>query len=221
MIKRATKKKIGFFVMPLIFAFSFCLITLLCLAPVCKIGANLYSLMLLENDINFAENEKSVFFENTNTGDTIKGSRIVYPKYGEQFGTIEIGSINLLQNLFFGDSDNNLSRGVAQYSGSSFPGEGSTCLIAGHNTNSIFGRLSEVSEGDEVKITTNYGVYVYRVARTEVLPEDKAEATVNLDSNVENLVLYTCYPFNSLGDYSQRYFVYCEYVSGPVVLLEE
>ena len=221
MIKRATKKKIGFFIMPPLFAASFCLIVLLCLAPVYKIGANLYNLLLLQGDINFAENEKSVFFENTNTGDTIKASRIVYPKYGEQFGTIEIGSLGLLQNLFFGDSANNLSRGVAQFAGSSFPGEGSTCLIAGHNTEAMFGRLSEVLEGDEVKITTNYGVYVYKVTRMETVFLDKAEEAAKLDSNVENLVLYTCYPFNSLGDYSQRYFVYCEYVSGPKVLLNE
>ncbi len=219
MIKRATKKKIGFFVMPTIFAASFCLIVLLCLAPVYKIGANIYSLLLLENDVTFGENEKSVFFENTNTGDTIKSSRIVYPKIGEQFGLIEIGSIGLQQNLFFGDSPNNLSRGVAQFAGSSFPGEGSTCLLAGHNTKNIFGRLSEVKEGDLVQITTNYGVYVYKVTTTAVVSEAEAENAVSLDSKVENLVLYTCYPFNSLGRYSQRFIVYCEYVSGPQVLL--
>ena len=33
----------------------------------------------------------------------------------------------------------------------------------------------------------------------------------------ENLILYTCYPFDALGFTPNRYFVYAKYVSGPVL----
>ena len=31
----------------------------------------------------------------------------------------------------------------------------------------------------------------------------------------ENLILYTCYPFDALGFTPNRYFVYASYTSGP------
>ena len=33
----------------------------------------------------------------------------------------------------------------------------------------------------------------------------------------ENLILYTCYPFDALGFTPNRFFVYAKYVSGPVL----
>ena len=37
----------------------------------------------------------------------------------------------------------------------------------------------------------------------------------------ENLIMYTCYPFDALGFTPDRYFVYAKYVSGPVLVDEE
>ena len=33
----------------------------------------------------------------------------------------------------------------------------------------------------------------------------------------ENLILYTCYPFDAMGFTPDRFFVYARYISGPVL----
>ena len=95
------------------------------------------------------------------------------------------------------------------------PGEGKTILLAGHN-NTFFNDLQHAEAGATVTITTHYGVYTYEVTGTEIL-DYQDETAYDFTRTDENLILYTCYPFDALGFTPNRFFVYAKYVSGPVL----
>ena len=66
-----------------------------------------------------------------------------------------------------------------------------------------------VSPGDFV-------TYTYTVEECKVLEYNDTSA-YDFTRTDENLILYTCYPFDALGFTSQRYFVYASYTSGPML----
>lgn len=76
-------------------------------------------------------------------------------------------------------------------------------VIAAHNYQGHFGRLSELREGDPIRFTdVNGGVYSYKVVLTETLPK---EATEEMIASGFDLSLYTC----TLGG-GNRVTVRCE-----------
>ena len=81
---------------------------------------------------------------------------------------------------------------------------------------------SSAKDGGDVgwdKLTsfvTEYGEYHYTVTGTRVATDTDTTA-YDLDATEENLIMYTCYPFDALGYTPLRYFVYAKYVSGPVI----
>ena len=92
-------------------------------------------------------------------------------------------------------------------------------MIAGHN-GTYFHVLKDVEVGDAFTIATEYGDYEYIVSDFTVVNETEIEAC-RLDSDEEQVVLYTCYPFYRIsGRRTQRFFVYLEKVSGPRIELE-
>ena len=60
---------------------------------------------------------------------------------------------------------------------------------------------------------TNINHY-YTVERCEVR-DYQDTTTYDFTRTDENLILYTCYPFDALGFTPNRYFVYASYTSGP------
>ena len=80
---------------------------------------------------------------------------------------------------------------------------GGDLVIAAHNYKSHFGRLSSLSEGDEVRFTSQDGAEaVYTVERTAQVSPEEPEALREGDCP---LVLYTCTP-----DGKARVVVYCQ-----------
>ena len=100
-------------------------------------------------------------------------------------------------------------------SSAGLPGEGKTILLSGHN-NTFFNDLQHVEEGATVTITTHYSVYTYEVTETKILDYQDSSA-YDFSREDENLILYTCYPFDAMGFTPDRFFVYARYVSGPVL----
>lgn len=80
---------------------------------------------------------------------------------------------------------------------------GGDLVIAAHNYKSHFGRLSSLSEGDEVRFTSQDGAEaVYTVERTAQVSPEEPEA---LREGGCPLVLYTCTPGGKA-----RVVVYCQ-----------
>ena len=142
-------------------------------------------------------------------------SQMEFPSYGEQFGELIIEDCQIEAKLFFNDGDNELNNGVGVFAGSFIPGYGKTILVAGHN-NTYFNGLKYAKKGQKVKIRTSYGNYVYEINETKIVDKSDVDAC-NLGADYENLVMYTCYPFDELGLTPQRYFVYAKFVSGPAL----
>lgn len=139
---------------------------------------------------------------------------IQYPKVNALYGTISVKRVGFKENLYYGDSDAVLEKGIGQYTGSGIPGEGKPILLAGHN-GTRFKELKNIKPGDIVDIKTTYGEYQYRVNNAEIMDANEFD-TNRLQEMKEYLIMYTCYPFTTI-DTPQRYFSYAEYVLGPKV----
>ena len=144
--------------------------------------------------------------------ETVSISSFTYPSYDNQFGELIIEDCQVNAKLFFGDSSMALRNGVGVYYGSSIPGYGKTILVAGHN-NTYFNGLKYAKKGQIIKIRTNYGNYRYEITDTQIKDKNDRSA-YDLSADHENLILYTCYPFDELGLTPNRFFVYDKPVSG-------
>lgn len=149
----------------------------------------------------------------------LKASEITVPGFGDQFGKLTIEGTQVDAKLFFGDSNQEFKNGVGVYNGSGLPGYGKTVLIGGHN-NTFFHDLGSAREGAVITVETNYGTYRYEITESKVL-QATDQSAYDLEAAEENIVLYTCYPFDALGLTQERYFVYGSYLSGPQIDLYE
>lgn len=191
--------------------------------PVIQFVASSLELILLNEAPNFDFESKETFTAvqdaevQTDENNELPSSQIDYPKGGSLYGKIVIDDLKLDVPLYFGDTKEILRVGAGQFMGSVYPGELGTTLVGGHNTDS-FGKLSAIQEGTEVKVQTTYGNYTYRTLHSEVKNKDDA-AVQDLISQRERriLLLYTCYPIDSLGMTDDRLFVTCELIDGPVI----
>ncbi|MEE0060593.1 MAG: class D sortase [Acutalibacteraceae bacterium] len=153
--------------------------------------------------------------ETKDTNEYIDIDDIQYPKYGEHFAELIIDDCGVSTKLFMGDGDISLRNGAGTYYGSFIPGYGGTILVAGHNS-TVFNGLKNAQVGQLVKIKTSYGNYTYEITNTAVKRNNDRTA-FDLSADEENLIMYTCYPFDELGLTNQRYFVYAKFVSGPII----
>ena len=220
-IKREFSRK-NFIILPIVFFIGaygilyFALSPLL--APFIGVADMFFSDQKLEHDREY--NNIFVPIEDTIVQETVNASDITYPKYGEMFGKISVENTSVQDvNLFFGDGSVALRNGVGIFNGSFVPGYGKTILVAGHN-NTYFNGLKNAQEGAVVTIHTSYGNYTYSITKTEVRSAS-GPSELNLGADEENLVLYTCYPFDELGLTNERFFVYARFVSGPKIIMNE
>lgn len=79
----------------------------------------------------------------------------------------------------------------------------------GHNSRKVFRRFSELQVGNEITVTTSYGVYKYKIYDMQLIKETELDK-VPIQKEKEILMVYTCYPFNNVGYATQRYVVYAE-----------
>ena len=138
------------------------------------------------------------------------------PAVDQQYAEIHSERLGIDAPVFWGDTNLILKSGVGTYCGSALPGYNSTILMSAHNTTHFKG-LEDVQVGDVFDVNTTYARFEYVVDDIKVLNADDASA-VNFNGKKEQLVLYTCYPFEPLASVSeQRLFVYCSKQSGPSV----
>ncbi|MBO0452049.1 class D sortase [Enterococcus sp. MJM16] len=153
----------------------------------------------------------------TNEKDELPSSKITYPVGGELFGKVKIEKVQLDVPLYFGDTEQILRQGAGQFMGSVYPGELGTSLIGGHNVDD-FGKLGGAQVGDTIEVQTTYGNYTYRITQLDIKnKKDKEIDDMIYQRNDRRIILYTCYPLDSLGLTDDRLFAIGEYVSGPII----
>jgi sortase A len=138
-----------------------------------------------------------------------------YPEYGTKYGTIALPTLGLEFDLYFGDSLSILKNGIGHSSGSYFPGEGGSIICMGHNYSGILKTLPNINLGDEIIITTSYGVFTYKVNNTKIVYYTNTEE-LPIQREKEILMLYTCYPTDGLGHAVDRYVVYADLESEEI-----
>lgn len=215
-----------YIITPLVFALIICLTVWQIFSPV------LYSVfsvlnLLSTNDVVDNENHEEVLYDpsrfeiNNDIADpnSIPFGSFQYPTSGSKFGQIKIDNTNVDCALYMNDDEKELKKGAGVSLKSNIPGDNGTTLIAGHCA-SFFSTLGSAEIGDKIYLSTNYGNYVYEIFDIQIKKlEDLSDSKVNeeLSYTDNRLILYTCYPFNTLYSVSQRYFVYAKYVSGPII----
>ena len=219
-------KKLGgksFLILPIIFCFGILLIT--CASAFLNLGSvgsalgivfssapKDYSTAYKNIYVPLGENETGDMVTNKDGKSFIKADKIAYPKYGYRFGELSIPDCKVECPLFMGDDEVALNNGAGVYYGSFIPGYGGTVLIAGHN-NTFFNGLKNAKAGQEIILKTSYGNYRYKIRETAV--KDSLDTTAyDLSADYENLVLYTCYPFDEVGLTGKRLFVYADLTDG-------
>lgn len=190
--------------------------------PVIHFATSSLNLFLLSDVPTFETQEQS--FEAIKEEDVAKdennelaSSSIAYPRGGERYGDIMVDSLDLNMPLYFGDTDEILRKGAGQYMGSVYIGETGTSLVGGHNVDG-FGKLSGIQTNDIVTAKTTYANYRYQVKEMVIRHKDDPEINELISQKDKPiLLLYTCYPVDSLGMTDERLFVICELVEGPLI----
>lgn len=210
------QNKLGLIFAPIIFCLIMCLgITAVVLPKYDKIS-DLAGLFLSDTPIDYSNAYENIFTPTENSGDTVSAEDVEFPGLNKQFGELKIKGTTVDTKLFYGDGNVALRNGVGIYGGSFIPGYGKTILVAGHN-NTYFNGLKTVKKGDIIKINTSYGNYEYKITKTAIRDHEDKKA-YDLSADYENLILYTCYPFDSLGLTNERFFVYADKVKGPEIV---
>ncbi len=130
-----------------------------------------------------------------------------YPEIGDRYGTLTIESLGVNLPIYYGDSLSILRNGVGHSSFSYFPGEGGSIIYMAHNTRGFLRKLPEIQVGAKIKINTVYGDYTYTVNETKIIHQTEEDA-LYLQKDKEVLILYTCYPVNSIGHATHRFVTY-------------
>ena len=118
--------------------------------------------------------------------------------------------------ILAGDSGRNLAFAPGYRFGSAKPGEQGISMISAHR-DTHFKFLQYLKTGDEIKILTDTGRPVYySVSETRVVNHRSAE--IDLNKTGKELLLVTCYPFNSVStDTELRYLVYAKQTFKPSI----
>ena len=175
------------------------------------LGREIEKVFTLVNKVSITTSAKAEPEQTTISTDEETEQTIIknYPEYGTQYATIEIDKIDVNLPVYFGDTLEILKKGVGHSSGSYFPGEGGSIIYMGHNSKNMFRRFSELQIGNEIKVTTSYGEYTYKIYDMQLIKETEIDK-LPIQRDKEILMIYTCYPFNNLGYATQRYVVYAE-----------
>lgn len=109
-----------------------------------------------------------------------------------------------------------LASGVAQYKGTSLPGNGGNIFITGHSSNyfwiqsdynHIFALLDKLESGDRIEVSRKNKKYVYEVKESKTVNPDNVEVLENTPK--ETLTLMTCWP---IGTSINRLLVLAEFM---------
>ncbi len=118
---------------------------------------------------------------------------------------IIVPRINKSTIVLQGDSGRNMAFSATHTGSSGLPGSKKTTVISGHR-DSHFEYLQQLKIGDKILTNTKTKSYSYRIERFEVVDSRKQQIQI---SNKDQLILTTCYPFNTLQTGgSLRFVVY-------------
>ncbi len=100
-----------------------------------------------------------------------------------------------------------LKYGMGHYPQGGWPGSNKQIFLAGHN-NREMRVLKDIKKGDKITFKSSLGQKDYYVDRTKIVNENDGGVVKSENLEKDELVLMTCWPFNSLGNEKERFLVY-------------
>ena len=123
---------------------------------------------------------------------------------------VEIPSVGLATKVLEGSDASTLRLGVGHIPGTALPGPTGNVGLAAHR-NTFFHPLRKLKLGDDIRVSTKSGVFVYRVVSLYVVLPNAVD--VLSPTKQPTLTLVTCYPFDFVGDAPNRFIVHAELIS--------
>jgi len=140
------------------------------------------------------------------SGETSETGEVIHPSFAEQFAVISSDRFSLDVPVYWGSGNELLELGACQAVYSALPGTEGHSVISAH-ADTFFSELTELKEGDTVKINTQYGEFVYTVK--ELITFTKTQNKYVAPSKDTKLTLYTCKK-DVLGSSDERIGAVCE-----------
>jgi sortase A len=126
------------------------------------------------------------------------------PPHRGLVGRLEIPRVHLSAIVVEGDDDATLEEAVGHLPDTVMPWERGNSALAGHR-DTFFRPLQHVKPGDEVRLTSPRGTFIYRVEDAHVTTPEDIGVLAQTTSPV--LTLLTCYPFHYVGSAPERFVV--------------
>jgi sortase A len=140
------------------------------------------------------------------------------PPPGSVIGSLDIPRLEFSGVVIEGDDDTSLDRGIGHLPDTPLPWENGNSAYAGHR-DTIFRPLKHIEVGDEMRLRTAHGEFIYRVEKTSIVKP--TDVSVLDPTDESTLTLITCYPFNYVGHAPKRFIVQAAKVSASTSLQAE
>ena len=122
-------------------------------------------------------------------------------------GVLEIPRLNVSSVVMTGDGSDVLKVAVGHLPDTPAPWESGNTVLAAHR-DGLFRPLKGIHPGDELRLRTPHGNFVYRVRETKLVKP--TNLSVIAPTLTDTLTLITCYPFNYVGKAPKRFVVHAE-----------
>ena len=115
---------------------------------------------------------------------------------GDALARIEIPRIGVDDIVVAGVETGDLKRGPGHFPDTPLPGQLGNAAIAGHRTTygQPFRNVDQLAPGDEIRVTTVSGIYVYRVTGQQIVSPSDYQVVATTDPSRANLTLTSCHP---------------------------
>ena len=117
-----------------------------------------------------------------------------------------VPELDISHIVLAGDSGATLAFAPGHSFASALPDEHGTVMISGHR-DTHFRFLQDLKQGTRLILKTKSAIHYYTVIKTQVVDS----RNYKVDSDNDELILVTCYPFNSaITGGNERYLVYAQ-----------
>ncbi|MFT6291684.1 MAG: sortase A [Ilumatobacter sp.] len=115
---------------------------------------------------------------------------------GDALARIEIPKIGVNDIIVAGVQTGDLKKGPGHFPDTPLPGQLGNAAIAGHRTTygQPFRNVDQLDPGDEIRVTTLSGVFVYKVTGTQIVSPSDYQVVATTDPTRANLTLTSCHP---------------------------
>ncbi len=149
------------------------------------------------------------------TDDQWKASKTTSVKHlgSNVMALLDIPRLKLSSAVISGDDAEVLDVAVGHLPDTPKPWEGGNSALAAHR-DGLFRPLRRIRVGDELRVRSQHGEFMYRVRETKIVAPD--DLSVLAPTDTPSLTLITCYPFNFIGSAPKRFIVHADRVDSAL-----